>query len=556
MSDFRIKLLSLTALAAAFAGVSFGQTVVCAAGAATTFGAYNPTLRIEGSTELVSDVGAAAPGCTSTAVLTGGTVSATLTLAVTSKTFASAAGNSDAYLVITDTSGAETNSSGAYYGTVSGTTITFTNVTYPTAFTFHIYNVRVNANSGSINQEVYETVQLSYPSGGTVANYPVFGGTPAVVGLVQQSLTIASFTGPTGSAIPPAPAAYLTCTGNPVSTSTSANANIVGANGFANNLSFTLTIKELASGAFKTQTEEYGSLFNVNTGFGTATSGDVINLALAGVPTVATVYVPLTIINGGTTLTLQGNIPASTPTAIANYATTFPASGGLVALTATASGTLNIPYTVTAAVPGGQLTFPVPVFVTFAKNAANVQTAITANIYYAPAGAVTSPAAVIPTFAVATTAPSNAEVINPCQTTLLFPFVTNGGTFETGMAISNTTTDNLGTAGASSATPTPGSCNIWFYGNQTSPATPVSTGTLGAFSASPAQQPYYANTLTAATGLSGFTGYAIAQCNFLDAHGFVFITDNGNTTTGYAEGYLAIVLPNNTRTAADGSDGE
>ena len=72
--------------------------------------------------------------------------------------------------------------------------------------------------------------------------------------------------------------------------------------------------------------------------------------------------------------------------------------------------------------------------------------------------------------ALSTTAtPVSASVITVCQTTLLFPYVTNATGFETGIAISNTTTDNLGTAGKSVATPTTGTCTLNFYGNAASP---------------------------------------------------------------------------------------
>jgi len=132
-------------------------------------------------------------------------------------------------------------------------------------------------------------------------------------------------------------------------------------------------------------------------------------------------------------------------------------------------------------------------------------------------------------------------------TTLLFPYVTNVTGFETGLAITNTTTDNLGTAGASVSNPTTGSCTLNFYGNQTQPkqvTVPSGGLLLGSYVASPLQQPSWADTLSDLIGSgTNFTGYAIASCTFNEAHGFAFITDNGNTTTGYAEGYLAIVVP-------------
>ena len=43
-----------------------------------------------------------------------------------------------------------------------------------------------------------------------------------------------------------------------------------------------------------------------------------------------------------------------------------------------------------------------------------------------------------------------------------------------------------------------------------------------------------------AKSLPNFTGYMIAQCQFLYAHGFAFISDLG--ATKLAQGYLALVM--------------
>ena len=83
-----------------------------------------------------------------------------------------------------------------------------------------------------------------------------------------------------------------------------------------------------------------------------------------------------------------------------------------------------------------------------------------------------------------------------------------------------------------------------FYGSQAQP-TPVTTPTIGAWStAAGSPSPVYATTLTTAAG-SGFTGYAIAQCNFPEAHGYAYITDYQATNNGTAQGYVALVVPNN-----------
>src|SRR5262249_445336 len=154
------------------------------------------------------------------------------------------------------------------------------------------------------------------------------------------------------------------------------------------------------------------------------------------------------------------------------------------------------------------------------------------------------PATAVPTFAASTATAVNASTLTACSTTLLFPYVTNATGFETGIAVVNTTTDNLGTTTSkpSAASPVNGTCTINFYANADQP-TAVTPPPIGAYTtAAPTVVPVYANTLTGMIGSSGFSGYAIAQCNFLEGHGFAFITDTTGSFSG-TEGYLAAVIP-------------
>ncbi len=134
-------------------------------------------------------------------------------------------------------------------------------------------------------------------------------------------------------------------------------------------------------------------------------------------------------------------------------------------------------------------------------------------------------------------------VINPCQTNLLFPYITNAPGFDTGLAISNTTADPYATPDQT------GVCNLYYYGVTSGGGTPaVSTDTSDVVGAG--QQLVW--TLSAgggvnATGASAsvlanndFTGYLIARCNFQYAHGYAFISDLG--IRNWAQGYVALVL--------------
>jgi hypothetical protein len=118
----------------------------------------------------------------------------------------------------------------------------------------------------------------------------------------------------------------------------------------------------------------------------------------------------------------------------------------------------------------------------------------------------------------------------PCQTILLFPFVVSRDGFDTGLAISNTTSDPVGTAAQA------GICALHAFGTNAPPAvmTPsVATGT--------------SYTTLASTAFPNFLGYIFAVCNFQHAHGFAFVSDAG--ARNLAMGYLALVTPDNTNGA-------
>lgn len=126
----------------------------------------------------------------------------------------------------------------------------------------------------------------------------------------------------------------------------------------------------------------------------------------------------------------------------------------------------------------------------------------------------------------------NMFTINACVTNLLFPFVTNQGPFDTGLAISNTSKDPFGTSLQT------GLCTVNFYGyigsNKVCLAYPSPSITGGE---------HFAWSLSsggAVTATAGFQGYVIAQCAFQYGHGYAFISDLG--AQRLAQGYLALVM--------------
>jgi hypothetical protein len=199
------------------------------------------------------------------------------------------------------------------------------------------------------------------------------------------------------------------------------------------------------------------------------------------------------------------------------------------------NGTGTAVWEVTAASGLSVSNVDIPVFVSYtASPGTNSPTptppAATVNGGFAPTppafsatdGASSNAALPIPRFADVSDQ-ENLLGIGVCRTNLLFPFVTNMLGFDTGMAISNTSTDPFGTI------PQSGTCTISFYG-ENKPAN-VTTGVVDS------NKTY---TAVASSVAPNFQGYVIAPCNFQYAHGFAFISDFG--ARNLAMGYLALVL--------------
>jgi len=132
-----------------------------------------------------------------------------------------------------------------------------------------------------------------------------------------------------------------------------------------------------------------------------------------------------------------------------------------------------------------------------------------------------------------TSTPANMLTVTPCITNLLFPFVTSKSGFDTGLAISSTSKDPIGTA------PQSGPCTLTFFGPDAPP--PIKTQSIAA-----------GTTYTAvlSTISPNFQGYLTAECSFEFAHGFAFISDVG--ARNLAMSYLALVV-SNPRTLQDAS---
>jgi hypothetical protein len=189
-----------------------------------------------------------------------------------------------------------------------------------------------------------------------------------------------------------------------------------------------------------------------------------------------------------------------------------------------------------------------PIGVAFVSNTPNSLPAtgtVSVNASFAPLSTVNtaSSSAPIPRFCDRSTAAPTFN-INQCVCNLLFPFVTQAPGFDTGIAIANTSLDNI-----NGVVPETGTVRMDFYGTTTGGAavSPASLQSQNTTVPVPAGQvmtyTLFGGAGANATGLQavpGFTGYIVARTNFRWCHGFAFISDLG--ATRLAEGYLAIQL--------------
>ena len=130
--------------------------------------------------------------------------------------------------------------------------------------------------------------------------------------------------------------------------------------------------------------------------------------------------------------------------------------------------------------------------------------------------------------------------LNSCTTTLLFPYVVSKGGFDTGLAIANTSQDPFANPGERLQS---GRCTLHFFGRDGTGNKPPSQQTDRPLApGETVTMVLSAGGGLGLTGVGGFQGYVMAQCDFLYAHGFAFLTDGPIGSARVAEGYLALVL--------------
>ncbi len=537
MSDFRTRVLGLAGAAMMFSGMAFGQHMCQTTGAGMTAAAA--FIAAEGQTELLPTLSitcSAGPD-----VVAGNQANIQVYLspavAITSAVVTTSTGATEAT--------ATASTGGSVSGIVSGASITFSGIPISSGTTsFTITNIRVNATAipVTVGQPPTAISAQAFVSGANVTPGPT---TSIPVAYALNGLTPSKEYQTAGTQTP---GKVLI---NGASISVFGVCNSINSTGAATP-NFYVSINEGFQNAFKTAAHQASGIAPDNPSFGTR-----IAINFTNVPSGLSIYLPTSVtgaaptdgsgspvLTGVVSATATGSnaqTAATSPSPIANEGLFFvPSSGG--------SATAYFEVTTDNLANLDSFFIPVTLYAT-TNSVVNQATMLTVSTNFAP---ITS-AATIPSFAVGTsTVPVGFLAFTPCQTTLLFPFVSNASGFETGMAIDNTSSDPFGTFKQS------GTCTLNFYGtggtNPTAGLAPNPNEGSG--------KPYnagetYAFTLTSALAAASagnpatFTGYVIAQCNFQYAHGFGYITYGFPGTSSDTMGYLALVLTGRGSTGAE-----
>jgi hypothetical protein len=245
---------------------------------------------------------------------------------------------------------------------------------------------------------------------------------------------------------------------------------------------------------------------------------------------------------GGATSATPPGVPLSSQTGV--YTSPNGSAVGIAPVSISGTGTGLAVWEVVNTNPATIDTLLFSVFINYTSSPATnspAAGAMTVTMSFAPTpsggaftattGAAASNSLTIPRFSDSLDITKSFANVVLCTTALLYPYVINVSGFDTGLAIANTTTDNLGSGGTSSVSAQQGTCSLYFYGTAQPTTNPFVTPTV-------ATATVYAT--LASTVAPGFDGYMIANCNFQDAHGFAFVSDIG--ARQLAMGYLPLVL--------------
>jgi hypothetical protein len=403
--------------------------------------------------------------------------------------------------------------------------------------------VRVNVTSLSVGTGIPPTISATAFLNGSAGSVTPVALSFSNIAFVQNGMgtsktyktftVTAPATFPTGTVSSSGANSFVICNAyKPSSDSLNGFVPVAPATSVASgkSLAFVVQINENFASAFKSVTDESSQVLTNPSN--AVVEGTRLAINFANVPANVTLYVPTGVIpstagGGAATIQLTAS-PAGTAFAVVAPSGSSSLGGLALAPVTVTSGSGSAVFEVKTDDLNNLDSYNVPVFIVTSSNAvAGSSTAITAQVTFNPVGSTA-----IPNFAVTGSSNTLTEsTFNLCTTSLLFPFVTNQVGFDTGLAISNTSTDPFGGNGAVAQA---GTCTLTFYGS----------GAPSPASLTTANVPSGTTYTGVLSGLAaGFQGYIIAQCGFQYAHGFAFITDGVGVTGGLSQGYLAGVIP-------------
>ena len=423
--------------------------------------------------------------------------------------------------------------------------------------TIRFKNIRVNATLLPVNSSVFSTIGINSATG---APTPILNGSQLTAAVVRSGVSV-DLRSITDSAQTVSPA-LVACTGNNIDLSGANTAaystpggrtfQIRFSEGFSNawkkrNAGTTINTPTQVSNqdgigvAYNTESGLYNANFPTTNGLsraGLADSGTRLRAVFTNVPANAKIFVTTSEVNPGTTLV------GATPSVRARLTSTTPSFSGLTGestadggLKLLGPGTYEATWEILETDSAQQEVVSFGVVVAFSSNpqpgsgTASVASGFgTQSISF---GATTTDA--IPRFN-ASAAPLTAFTLTTCRTTMLFQFVTNTAGFDTGLSISNTSKDTLGTLAQA------GKCTATFF------PTPVNTAAQYPALITPnSLQAGEQWTFTVSNVRPGFQGYMMVGCDFQFAHGYAFVSDFG--ARNLAQGYQALIIPDRARVA-------
>jgi hypothetical protein len=492
MADFRKSLLLAAVAFVGIVGTASAQTCAGTVGAP-------PELRSEGQTELT---GAIVLNCTG--LLTPTTVNLDVTLNNGTVPITSPAGEAVVQV------GAAAPVAGTEVSLTSGgfaNDVRFTGIAIPAGnVNITISGIRANVNptyvplnSGGFGQ-VLAVISVS---NGTLPINQVNNG--FFVGIVLPGLGAVTVNSVTVSS----------CGAGSVSLGAGVN--------------FTVNVPELFPTVFKIQgpngvaDSESGPTNPTNF---VASSGTQLAVTFANIPTGVTFYLPATITSTASGTAVLVATPGSTVAIVSGLVD--PTGGTNYAYYPAASGTTYY-YNVTATNPSVSESFTIPFYNTSITLSSSFATTVSVSL--APIATAADPPIpttnLVPTFfGGGSTASLTTSAAQGCQTSLLFPFLTNQAGFDTGVSIDASGTDPFNTNVAG------GTCTWYFYGANPPATPPVLTIPSGG-----------EGHATISSVAPNFQGYGIAVCNFTYAHGYAFLSDGFmGGGRGLSEGYVALVI--------------